>query len=247
MRKKMINRILLAFSVAGVASAAVDVSTDFASAYVFRGSTFNDGFVIQPGIEASGFTLPEKYGSVTAGVWGNFDVSDYDGAVERSEFSEVDWYASYSLPSFVEGLDLFVGWTGYTYPMGPVADNETNVGVGYEIAGVSLGATTYFGVGGGINGNIYYSLSLGYSYSLTEALGVSAGATVGYLDPDSGDSGWNDGLFDLAASYALNEAWSLGASVSYIAQLDDNVLVDKDDGGAYDVDVVGVLSIAASF
>ncbi len=230
------------------ASAEVSVTADFASAYVFRGSTFNDGFVIQPGIEASGLGLPEQYGAVSVGAWGNFDVDDYGGTLMSSQFSEIDWYASYSLPSFVDGLDLFVGYTEYTYPTSAsVADKEANVGVGYEIGGIALGATAYMGVGGGVNGNAYYDLSASYAYAISEALELSAGALVGYFDPDAGTAGWNEGVLDFAASYALGEVWSIGASVAYIAQLDDAVLVDVSKGGSYDVDVVGVLSVGASF
>ncbi len=235
-------------AVAGTSSAGVEVTADFASAYVFRGATFNDGFVVQPGIEASGLGLPEEYGSVAVGAWGNFDVDDYGGALEGSEFSEIDWYASYSLPSFVDGLDLFVGFTEYTYPTAAsVADKEANVGLGYEVAGIALGATAFLGVGGGINGNAYYDLSVSYALEVTEELEVSAGVLVGYADPDAGEAGFNDGVFDLAASYALGGVWSVGASVAYIAQLDDAVLVDVDKGGTYDVDVVGMLSLGASF
>ncbi|MEN8253886.1 MAG: hypothetical protein ABFR33_00300 [Verrucomicrobiota bacterium] len=232
----------------GTAFAEVGVTADFASAYVFRGATFNDGFVVQPGIEASGLGLPEEYGSVAAGAWGNFDVDDYGGTLAGSEFSEIDWYASYSLPNFVDGLDLFVGFTEYTYPTAAsVADKEVNLGVGYEIAGIALGATTYLGVGGGINGNAYYDLSAAYAYAVSKELELSVGALVGYFDPDTGTAGWNDGVFDLAASYALGETWSVGASVAYIAQLDDAVLVDVGKGGAYDVDFVGMLSFGAAF
>ena len=48
--KKVIATTMAAFLVAQVAS-AVSASVDFASAYVFRGETVNDGFVIQPGLE----------------------------------------------------------------------------------------------------------------------------------------------------------------------------------------------------
>ena len=236
----------------GTAFAEVGVTADFASAYVFRGATFNDGFVVQPGIEASGLGLPEAYGSVAVGAWGNFDVDDYGGTLAGSEFSEIDWYASYSLPSLVDGLDLFVGFTEYTY-MDPTgaggipADKEAHVGLGYEVAGIDLGATAYLGTGGGINGNAYYDLSVAYAYAVSEELELSVGALVGYFDPDAGTSGWNDGVFDLAASYALGEVWSVGASAAYIAQLDDDVLVDVGKGGAYDVDFVGMLSLGATF
>jgi uncharacterized protein (TIGR02001 family) len=229
-----------------VPATEVSVTMDFASAYVFRGVTLNDGAVFQPGLEATGLGLPEGAGALTIGTWGNYDIDDYDNALKSSEFSEVDWYASYSLPSLVDGLDLFVGWTEYTYPMGDsVSDKEGNLGLGYDVAGVSLGATAYVGAGGGINGNVYYDLSAAYALEVSEELEVSAGALVAYLDPDSGTAGWNDGVFDIAASYVVCENWSVGLSVAYIAQLDDEVLVDGK--GAYDVDVVGVLSLAGSF
>ena len=105
--KKIITTTIAAGMVAAVASAEVSVTTDFASAYVFRGVTLNDGVVIQPGIEASGLGMPEQYGSVAVGAWGNYDLDDYApaGAV-GSSFQETDWYGSFSLPEFVEGLDV---------------------------------------------------------------------------------------------------------------------------------------------
>ena len=75
---KNATAIALAAIMAGMAMAddgiSVSMSADLASAYVFRGSTFNDGAVLQPGIEIGG--LP-----VTVGLWANFDLADYDGAV----------------------------------------------------------------------------------------------------------------------------------------------------------------------
>lgn len=233
---------------AAVPSTEVSITADFASAYVFRGTTFNDEAVFQPGIEATGLGLPEGAGSLTIGVWGNYDIGDYGGTLKSSEFSEVDLYASYGLPTLVDGLDLFIGWTEYTYPTAAsVADKEANFGAGYEVAGVALGATAYLGVGGGVNGNAYYELAAGYDLELSEALGASLGVSAAYFDPDTGTAGWNDGSLSAALSYAVFENWSVGASVAYIAQLDDEVLMDVEDGGGYDVDVVGVLSLAGSF
>lgn len=231
---------------------AVDVTMDFASAYVFRGVTFNDGPVFQPGIEASGLGLPEEYGSVAVGAWANYDIDDYGGLLNSSEFSEVDWYGSYSLPSLVDGLDLFIGYTEYTYPMGSTADREGNAGAGYEIAGVALGATAYFNVGGG-DKYMYYEFTAGYDLELGEELGASFGASAAYLDPENGDSGFADGSLSAGLSYALNDVWSAGLSGTYIAQLDDEILpdetlaVDPVDGFGYDVDFVGMLSLGASF
>jgi uncharacterized protein (TIGR02001 family) len=234
--------------VSDVPATEVSVTADFASAYVFRGVTLNEDAVFQPGLEATGFGLKEGWGSLTIGAWGNFDFGDNDGTLKESEFSEVDLYASYSLPTLVDGLDIFVGWTEYTYPTSDAgADKEANVGLGYEVIGIGLGATAYIGTGGAIHGSTYYELAAGYDLELTDGLGLSLGASAGYLDPDSGEDGWNDGTVSAAISYAVCENWSIGASIAYIGQLDDDVLVDEDDGGGYDVDTVGMLSLAGSF
>jgi uncharacterized protein (TIGR02001 family) len=231
-----------------VPDTVVSVTADFASAYVFRGVTLNDGAVFQPGIEATGFGLREECGSLTIGTWGNFDFDSYkDGS--SSEFSEVDLYISYGLPTLIDGLDLFIGWTEYTYPTGDSgADKEANVGAGFDLAGVALGATVYIGTGGAIHSAQYYELTAGYDLELSEDLGLSLGASAAYLDQDSGSDGWNDGTLSAALSYVLCENWSIGASVAYIGQLDDDVLVDEEgDGFGYDVEAVGMLSLAGSF
>ena len=87
--KKMITTTIAATMVAGVAVAEVSTTFDFASAYVYRGVTYNDGFVFQPGIEATGLGLPEEYGAVTVGAWANMDLDDYDDTLPTSEFSEI--------------------------------------------------------------------------------------------------------------------------------------------------------------
>jgi len=243
--KKIIAVTMAAGLAASVASAGVSTTFDFASAYVFRGVTYNDGAVFQPGIEADGLGLPEEYGSVVVGAWANYDIDDYGGTLNSSEFSEVDWYGSYSLPSLVDGLDLFLGYTEYTYPgaLGG-ADKEGNIGAGYEVAGVALGATVYFNVGGG-DKYYYYEFTAGYDMELTEELGASLGASAAYLDQENADSGFADGSLSAGLSYALSDVWSAGLSGAYIAQLDDKIL--PDGMGAYDVDFVGMLSLGASF
>jgi hypothetical protein len=60
-----------------------------------------------------------------------------------------------------------------------------------------------------------------------------------------GESGFNDYTLGANVNYALSDIWSAGASMTYIGQGDDEVL--PDGMGAYDTDVVGTLSLAASF
>ena len=245
--KKIIIASIAAGLMASLATAGVDVTVDVASAYVFRGTTFNDGAVIQPGIEAGGLGIPEAVGSVAVGAWANVDLNDYDGSLETSEFSEIDWYASYSLPSFVDGLDAYVGYCEYTYPSGGGdADKEANVGVGYEIAGVGIGATYYRLVGGSYVGDSWYELAISYDADIADT-GISAGvaADVRFLDSVTGESGWNDYTLGGSVSYAISDVWSTGVSVTHIGQCDDNVLAEG--VGAYDVELVGMFSLAASF
>jgi len=204
----------------------VSVTADFASAYVFRGVTFNDGAVFQPGIEVTEFPLPEEIGSFVVGAWGNYDIDDYDGNLMSSEFSEIDLYASYTLP--IEIVDLSGGYTSYTYPNGGPADKEVSAAIGKAIAGFDLAAAAYFGIGGSIEDSEYYEFGLEYGFALTEALGLSIGGTAAYLDPDgdTGVSGWHNATATAGISYALTENWGLSASVTYVGQLNDKVLTD---------------------
>jgi len=235
--KKMITGVAVAaMMVAGVALAAeVDVTVDVASAYVFRGETFNDGVVVQPGLEVA---LP--YG-LTVGVWGNIDIDDYDGTLEKNQFSEIDVYVSYALP--IDLLDISIGYTEYTFPGAEgKADREVGIEYGYEVAGVEVGLGVFYGLDGGIKKNLYAELTLATSYELIDGVSLDLGASAGYLNPDEGKSGFSGYSLGAGLSYGI-----LSASVTYYGQIDDDVLVDVKDGGTYDVDVVGMLSLALEF
>ncbi len=260
--RNMMIKTMVAGAVASVAAMAfadgesavpateVSVTADFASAYVFRGVTLNDGSVFQPGIEVSGLGLREECGSLTIGAWGNFDFDGYTpNGVAGSSFQETDWYASYGLPSLVDGLDLFVGYTEYTYGTG-ASDKEANIGAGYDLAGISLGLTYYQGVGGLIGTQVYVEGAIGYALELSEELSASVDATAAYIDPSASGakSGFNDYSIGVGIGYALGENWSLGASLAYIGQGDDKVLADSGPATpGYDVEVVSTLSLAGSF
>jgi hypothetical protein len=98
--KKVILTIIMAALGAGVGCAAdVSVGADVASAYVFRGTTLNDGLVVQPYAEVGEFPIPEEYGSLTMGMWANFDIGDYGGTLDDNQFSEIDYYLTY--PEFL--------------------------------------------------------------------------------------------------------------------------------------------------
>jgi hypothetical protein len=227
--------------VAGVANAAdVSLSADFASAYVFRGVTLNNGLVFQPGAEISGFPIPEEYGSVAVGVWGNYDIN---GVGNNKSLSEVDYYISYALPVTV--VDLGVTYTYYDYPNGGDADEEIalSVGKGLGDTGLYASMTANYGIGGAVDGSWYIQGALDYEKSLTDTLTLSSGLSVGYAINDAGSDGFNDAVGKVGLSYALTENWSLSGSLNYVAQLDDNVLTDA----AYDKSFYATLGVACDF
>ena len=222
---------MLACATVGMAAEA-SVSLDVASAYVFRGATFNDGLVIQPGLEVGG--LP-----VTIGVWGNLDSDDYDGALVENEFSEIDIYASYAIP--VDAIDMSVGYTEYIYPGGGVADRELSLSAGLDVL-LTPAVALYYGVDGGIKESIYVEAGVGHAFECGEDLTIELGATVGYMDIDGGESGFSHYTATLGASYAF-----VSAGVTYVGQIDDDVLPDVEDGGPYDTEIIGVLSLGHDF
>lgn len=217
-------------ALAGAAEASV--SLDVASAYVFRGATLNDGLVVQPGLEVSG--LP-----VTLGVWGNLDIDDYDGALDDGQFSEIDLYGSYALP--IETFDLSVGYTEYAYPSGGEADREFSLSAGLD-ALLAPTIAVYYGVDGAIEEALYVEAAVGHELALSENASVGIGATLAYLSPDQGDSGFSHFTASLAASYGV-----VSASLTYVGQLDDDVLPDVDDGGPYDVDLYATIGVSHEF
>ena len=246
MMTKTVMAAGVAVAVMGSMAMAADVSTslDLASAYVFRGSTFNDGLVAQPGVEI-GVPMAEGTGAFTFGVWGNFDIDDYDGALESGQFSEIDLVAAYTAP--LETLDMVLGYTEYTYPNGGEADRELKLELGLGDVITAPVIDFYYGVDGGIKKSLYIEGAISHSFDVAEATSIDLGATVAFADIDGGDSGF--------ANYTVSGkvTWkAIYASVTYIGQGDDDILADVDkgdpeNGGTYDVDVVGVIGVSAAF
>ena len=225
-------------------AAEATVGVDAASAYVFRGATFNDGFVLQPYMEVGGLMIGEA--EVSLGAWGNLDIDDYDGIVEEGQFQEWDFYGSIAFP--LEVVDLALGYTEYTYPSsGLDHDREFGLTVAKEVAdtGVTPGLGVYYGVDGGIEDNVYVEGTLDYGMALTEALSLSLGGAVGYLEDDGGPDGFSHASGTIGLGYALSEAAEIHCSLTYVGQLDDDVLPDGKE--AYDVDTYGLVGISYAF
>jgi hypothetical protein len=243
--KKTAIVMMVAAMVAGTARAAdVSATADFASAYIFRGVTLNDGLVFQPGVSVAGLPIPEQYGAVTFGTWANYDIAENPATLRQHEFSEVDYYLTYVLP--VKAVDISATYTEYTYPtVAAEADREVALAVGKAIGETGLypSLTVNYGLDGLIDQDWYIQCGLGYSKDLTEALSLSASVKAAYVIDDGGADGFNDATASLGLAYALTENWSIKGSVNYVAQLDDEVLTDVE----YDKPLYGTLGLACNF
>lgn len=251
---------VLALAALPAMAADVTVGADVNSAYVWRSLTFNDGVVVQPSIDVA---HPSGLGF---NVWGNFDMDDYKGAVEKREFSEVDLTVSYALP--LEGpFSVEVGVVEYLFPkegnytaelpeghaeVEPVKDTDTRevyLSLGVEpVDGLELGINVYYDVDE-VDG-IYGDAGIAYGYDLTEALSLEASAKIGVADKKFAEyyaGGTEGGFFDwnasLSAAYALSETVELGAFITYADNVDTDVLPDD----AKDVDVFGGVSAYYTF
>ena len=99
MKKSILFVLCLLLSVCVSWAEDVDIwaGVDIASAYVYKGATYNDGMVIQPCVEIAS-------DPITIGAWINYDVDDYNKTLHKDTVSEVDFYAIYSFP--FEAVDL---------------------------------------------------------------------------------------------------------------------------------------------
>ncbi len=236
---------LIGMAVTPAVAADATAALDIASAYVWRGQTFNDGLVFQPSVDvaaSSGFGI---------NVWGNYDVDDYDGTLDSHEFSEIDLTLSYG--TTLGKVDVGVGAIGYFFPAGAEETWELYLSLGMPIiGGLSAGVDFYYDVDA-VDEFTYATLSLSYGFDITEKFAVELGGSIAYAgDAFAENAGGEDGGFydyTLSASlgYTITDAWSASAGVTYVNALDDDNLPDVDDGGLEDTNIVFAVGVAYAF
>lgn len=253
--KKVLTVAVATGLMAGSAMAGAGLGVDFANAHIFRGATVADEFVSQPTAELSGFGMPEEYGAFALGAWGSAAPFASESTGQDTMY-ETDWYLTYMLPTFAEGLDLYVGLTEYTYSIGAPNEKELNLGAGYELGDFYLAASfnyIYYNQYGAdfTEGQIYIPLSVDWTTEISEGFTGSAGGLISFLMAGDGneklgqDDGFNHYEIYGALDYALGEMWSVGGSLAYIGQGDDQVLFDSVGGSVgYDVSVLAMLSLS---
>ena len=241
MKKRIGGLVMILVLMTGGSALAADatLAVDFNSAYVWRGITFNDGAVAQPSLDVTS-------GGFDINVWANYDIDDYDDTLDDREFSEVDLALSYGFN--LDPVEIGIGYIEYLFPAGGAGTREAYLSLGVPIAGgLSLGAAAYYDFDE-VEG-MYGNVSLTYGADLTDCLGMEISAAAGYADKDFAEAygGTDGGLFDLSCSlslsYAVTDALSLGAGITYVDSLDDEVLLED----LVDSDVYGGISVAYAF
>jgi len=238
-----------------VKAADVDAGADVATAYVFRGKTLNDSWVVQPYLAVGNSDKHEWLQPLTLGVWANFDLDDNKGGdPESGQFSEIDLYASYELPINSEHASLSVGYIEYVYPSAsPVvrspgavavdtdADRELNLIAKCENTLLSPEVAVYWGVEGPNLKDIWeFQLSGSHDEPLNadENLLLNLGGTVSFRYDDSDTPGTDDGV-----SYVLLSA---GLSYSIFSARADFWIETDDKVQMIDDEVVGVFGIGGA-
>ena len=241
--KRILSIAILILLIAGAPVYAADVTAalDLNSAYVWRGTTFNNGFVAQPSMDIT-------KGGFGFNVWGNMDIGDYDDTLASGNFSEVDLTLSYGL-SFGP-VDVGMGIIEYLFPDASGSTREVYTSVGVSIvAGLSAGLDLYYDVDE-LHG-LYTAFTVGYAYDITEKFGMEASGTVGYISDDEADqlAGLHDYIISLSAGYGITDALSVSASLNYAGKFDDDVLADHVSGGGpgYDIGFFGGIGVSYAF
>ncbi len=221
-------------------AAEVTAALDTNTAYVWRGLTFNNGFVLQPSLDvaSNGFDI---------NVWSNFDLDSYNGAVDSGNFSEVDLTASYTHK--IGPVDASIGVVEYLFPGGGDSTEEVFLGLSMDIgAGFSVGSTLYYDFNQ--VDDFYLAARVGYSYSINEPTTLGVSGTISCAGEDFANyyaGGTEGGFFNYTLSstmdYAVTKALAVGVNVNYSDSMDQDVLPDD----AVDTTVFGGVHLSYSF
>ena len=90
----------------------LDATLDLYSAYVWRGCVITDEPVYQPG-GSVGYDMGDS-GSISAGVWANFDFTDANNTTHFGGLNELDYTLSYAKD--LGDFSLEAGHIWYTFP-----------------------------------------------------------------------------------------------------------------------------------
>ena len=173
-------------------------------------------------------------------VWGNFNLGDWDGAVQKNEYSEVDFTVTAELPK-----GFSVGYIEYVFTVGEPSTRELTAAWSHDFSLVTPTVSFFYDVkevdSGFLMLGLERELALGKQASAT--LKAEAGyAADGFAQYYAGEEG---GFYhyNLSGKLALKlgEKGSLSGTVGYTDGFDHKVLPQQD------ATFYGGLSLSYSF
>lgn len=218
----------LAGGLFGGAGLSGNISMGYDSEYYYRGVNYGSE-PIWAGVEVS---VPAGPVGLTLGTW---YINPTDSASPLDD--ELDFYVSTDLSAL--GLDWSLGYTKYAYPEAGGSTDELGISTGITVADmIDLGIGYYRDLDLDQN---YLELTTGGGYDLSDAVSVSLGATLGYLDVDD-VSDLSHLLLSASLPVALSENATLEPYVAYNIALDALEGVNDDDE-----EVFGGVSVSVDF
>ncbi len=231
--RRLVTGIALAtLGLGSVPARAADagISFYFSNTYIWRGINFNDSGVMQMSLDAGSLNIGGA--PLSFNVWGNMDVGDFDGALGKGDWSEVDLTATLELPK-----GFSVGYIEYLFPGGAIGTRELFVGWSRDFL-VTPSATFYYDVDE--VEDFYATIGLGYSYALTEKASLDFGGLVGIAGEKFAEvytGGTEGGLynFDLNAGVSVqaNDIVGVSAVIGVGDSLNSKALPDELTQGFY--------------
>jgi len=228
-----------------------EATLDLYSAYVWRGCVITDEPVYQPG-GSIGYDLGDL-GSISAGVWANFDMTDANNTRSTGGLNELDYTLSYAKD--LGDFSLEAGNIWYTFPKsnGPDYGNSTEevygkVAYNNDIVVPSFALYYDYNVVEGF----YGSFALAKDFEINDQVTAGLFGSIGAGDEDyvrayygSSDAAVLDGNLGAYISYAINDNFSIGATLVWTSLIDSDV---RDQGAYHEEDMLwGGINLAASF
>jgi hypothetical protein len=242
--------IVLCGAQASIAEDKIDfeITADYFGKYIWRGQNLSDDPVFQPGLTIG-------YGNLTAGIWGNMDLTNING--NSGDFSEVDYSIDYSsdLPG-IEGVGYSIGFIYYDFP-GTTTKDTTEVywGLNFDLP-LSPSITVYHDVDEAEGS--YISMAFGHSIEKIGELGpdipvgMEIGTSVGWGSGSYNKYYWGTNqskMQNIAFSVAFPmeiAGWSVAPSLNYVTLLSDDIRNADTYGTDSDFFFAGI-SISKSF
>ena len=227
---------------------SLDAGVDWYSKYVWRGMLLTNDPVLQPSVTLG-------YKGFSLNVWGSYDVTDVNED-DNDEYAlqELDLTLGYET-TLKDIINVGVGYILYTFP-GTTYDKTSEVYASVGIDCLLAPSLTVYYDFDEVKG-FYANLGIGHTFELTESLGLSVSAALGWGDQNYFEGYFSDWTnpearladYNLSASldYAVTDKLGISLIVAYSDFICNEVRDAIEDNGGEAGNFYGGVSVSYSF